>query len=170
MSEPCEPAKEAAIQRINPSRKPSLKSARSNTIHQAIKRQWKEEWTNGRRTARKLRNISQRPNIQPSTHIYNELGNKRRHIAWIARLRTGHCSLNQYLERFNIIDNAKCECGQGKETVKHFLLICLKYEKERDKLRRVVGAQGMREEKLLGDVKKVKHTIQFIEDMGRFDF
>jgi hypothetical protein len=37
-------------------------------------------------------------------------------------------------------------------------------------LRREVGAQGMREEKLLGDVKKVKHTIQFIEDVGRFDF
>jgi ribonuclease HI len=167
-----EAAKEAAIQRINPARKPSLKSARSNAIHQAIKRQWKEEWTNGRRTACKLRNMSQRPNIskQPSTHIYNQLGNRRRHIAWIARLRTGHCSLNQYLERFNIIDDSKCECGQGKETVRHFLLICSKYEKERDKLRREVGAQGMREEKLLGDVKKVKHTIQFIEDVGRFDF
>ena len=167
-----EAAKEAAIQRINPARKPSLKSARLNAIHQAIKRQWKEEWTNGRRTACKLRNMSQRPNIskQPSTHIYNQLGNRRRHIAWIARLRTGHCSLNQYLERFNIIDDSKCECGQGKETVKHFLLTCSKYEKERDKLRREVGAQGMREEKLLGDVKKVKHTIQFIEDVGRFDF
>jgi ribonuclease HI len=165
-----EAAKEAAIQRINPARKPSLKSARSNAIHQAIKRQWKEEWTNGRRTARKLRNMSQRRNKQPSIHIYNQLGNKRRHIAWIARLRTGHCSLNQYLERFNIIDDSKCECGKGKETVRHFLLICPKYEKERDKLRREVGAQGMREEKLLGDVKKVKHTIQFIEDVGRFDF
>ena len=57
-----------------------------------------------------------------------------------------------------------------KETVKHFLLICSKYEKERDKLRREVGAQGMRDEKLLGDVKKVKHTLQFIKDTGRFDF
>src|SRR5271170_3543600 len=83
--------------------------------------------------------MSQRPNIQPSTHIYNQLGNKRRQIAWIARLRTGHCSLNQYLERFNIIDDANCDCGQGKETVKHFLLICSKYEKERDKLRKEVG-------------------------------
>jgi hypothetical protein len=60
-------------------------------------------------------------------------------------------------------------CGQAKETVKHFLLICSKY-KERDKLRREVGAQGMGEEKLLGDAKKVKHTIQFIEDTGRFEF
>jgi len=113
---------------------------------------------------------SERCSLQPSAHIYNQLGNKRRHIAWIARFRTGHCSLNQYLERFNILDDAKCECGHGTETVKHFLLICSKYEKERDKLRREVGAEGMREEKLLGDVRRVKHTIQFIEDAGRFDF
>jgi hypothetical protein len=165
-----EAAKQAAIQKINPARKPSPKSARSNAIHQAIKRQWREQWTNGCKTARKLRKISQRPNAQPSPHIYNQLGNKRRYIAWIARLRTGHCSLNQYLERFNITDDANCECGEGKETVKHFLLTCSKYEKERDKLRREVGAQGMREGKLLGDAKKVKHSIQFIEDAGRFDF
>ena len=165
-----EAAKQAAIQKINPTRKPSLKSARSNDIHQTLKRQWQEQWTKGRRTACRLRNTSQRPNIKPSLHIYNQLGNKRRHIAWIARLRTGHCSLNQYLERFNIIDNAKCECGRGKETVKHFLLTCSKYEEERDKLRREVGAQGMREERLLGDIKKVKHTIQFMEDTGRFEF
>src|SRR5271154_5923199 len=107
---------------------------------------------------------------KPSIHIYNQLSNKRRQIAWIARLRTGHCSLNQYLERFNIIDDANCDCGQGKETVKHFLLICSKYEKERDKLREEVGQHGMREEKLLGDIKKVRHTIQFIEDTGRFEF
>jgi hypothetical protein len=69
---------------------------------------WREQWSNGCKTARKLRKISRRPNIQPSPQIYNQLGNKRRHIAWIARLRTGHCSLNQYLERFNIIDDAKC--------------------------------------------------------------
>ena len=36
-------------------------------------------------------------------------------------------------------------------------------------MRREVGAKGMREEKLLGDVKKVKQTIPFIEDAGRFD-
>jgi hypothetical protein len=30
--------------------------------------------------------------------------------------------------------------------------------------------QRMREEKLFGDLKKVKHTIQFIENAGSIDF
>src|SRR5579859_5521905 len=85
-------------------------------------------------------------------------------FAWIARLRTGHCSLIQYLERFNIINDGKCECGQAMETVKHYLLTCAKYERERDKLRRRVGAQGMRVEKLLGNARRIGDTIQFIED------
>src|SRR5271170_2490386 len=42
-----EAAKQAAIQNINPTRKPSLKSARSNDIHQALKWQWREGWTKG---------------------------------------------------------------------------------------------------------------------------
>jgi ribonuclease HI len=165
-----EAAKEAALQRINPMRNASLKAARSNTIHQTIKQQWQEQWTNGRKTACQLRNTTNRPNAKPSSQIYDQLGNERRHIAWIARLRTEHCSLNQYLERFNIIDDGKCECGQATETVKHYLLICSKYERERDKLRRKVGAQGMRVEKLLGDARRVGDTIQFIEDTGRFEF
>jgi ribonuclease HI len=164
-------AKQAATQKINPpSQKTVLKSARSNEIHQSIKQQWREQWTTGRETAAQLRNITKRPNTTPSTQIYDQLGNNRKHIAWIARLRTEHCSLNQYLERFNIIDDSACDCGQGKETVKHFLLVCPNHEQERDKLRRKAGMQGMRVEKLLGDAKRIKDTVQFIEDTGRFEF
>jgi hypothetical protein len=74
-----EAAKQAAIQRINPTQKPSLKSERSNLIHQTIKRQWREQWSNGRMTAWKLRNMTRRPNAEPGPQIYNQL--KRRHIA-----------------------------------------------------------------------------------------
>ena len=103
-------AKQAAIQKINtPPQKTILKLARSNVIHQSIKRQWREQWINDGGTAAQLRNITKRPNIVPNTQIYDKLGNNRRHIAWIARLRTEHCSLNQYLERFNIIDDSVCD-------------------------------------------------------------
>jgi hypothetical protein len=60
------------------------------------------------------------------------------------------------------------QSANAKETVKHFLLICPKYEKERDKLRRKVGAHGMREEKLLGDAKIVKHTLLRIRVVSNF--
>jgi hypothetical protein len=93
------------------------------------------------------------------------------HIAWIARLRTGHVSLNGYLNRFNIVDDATCPgCGDAKETVHHFLMVCPKYEKARDQMRKKVGVGGMKLEKLLGDHRRIKDTLEFIEGTERFEF
>jgi hypothetical protein len=155
--------------------------------------------------------------------------------------------LNGYLHWFNIIDDPTCECEDGKETVRHFLLVCPLHRRERDKTRRKVGMGGLRcritwppcsvavryelgemkggwrkagkrrgrgwteagmvmhvvmhvqvhvqvpalylslyfrsyqfkffivefdmkMEKLLGDPRRVKYTIEFIESIGRFDF
>ena len=93
------------------------------------------------------------------------------HITWIARLRTGHSSLNGYLKRFNIIDDAKCPgCGITDETVHHFLMVCPKHERWRDRMRKKVGVGGMKLEKLLGDSRRIKDTVDFIESTERFDF
>lgn len=94
------------------------------------------------------------------------------HIAWIARLRTGHSSLNGYLERLNITDDATCPgCGGAKETVHHFLMVCQKYARLRDRMRKEAGiGEGMKMEILLGDYRRIKHTAEFIEGTGRFDF
>ena len=93
---------------------------------------------------------------------------QRKHVVWISRLRTGHCHLNEYLHRFKIIETSECECGAGRETVDHFLLNCELYDEERDKLRRKIGAQGMRTSVLLGDSTTIKDTIEYIENTGRF--
>ena len=70
-----------------------------------------------------------------------------------------HTTINEYLHRFNIIETAECECGAAKETIDHFLLNCELYDEERDKLRRKVGAHGMRTCSLLGDKNIIRHTI-----------
>lgn len=125
-----------------------------------------DQWTeNGSAATKHVEKIQHK--TKPS-QIYDQLGNKGKHIAWTVRLRTGHCSLNQYLERLNIIDETECECKQGKETVRHFLLVC--QERERDKLRKETGMHGMKVEKSLGDASRIKNTMQFIEDIQRFDF
>lgn len=86
-------------------------------------------------------------------------------------MRTGHVSLNGYLERFNITNDATCPgCRDAKETVHHFLMMCPKYERLRDKMRKEMGEGGMKMEKLLGDHKRVKHIVEFIEGTGRFEF
>src|SRR5438045_2280639 len=149
-----------------------LKSARANEIHQAIERKQQNQWVNGKETAAHLRNMTKRNLVKrtkPSSQIYRQLS-KRKHIAWIARLRTGHCSLNSYLEQFKIIDDAICPgCGDAKETVQHFLLVCQKYERERDRMRKMVGVGGMKMEKLLGDTRRIQYTVEFIDRTRRFD-
>ena len=78
--------------------------------------------------------------------------------------------MNKYLHRFHITDDSTCECGEGEETVEHYLLQCEKYDRQRDRLRRKVGIEGMRTEKLLGDLKLIQHTIKYIEETERFNF
>lgn len=62
-----------------------------------------ERWKTSRADACQLRNITMRLNMTPGNHAY-ELGNNRKQTPWIARLRTGHYSLNKCLASFNIID------------------------------------------------------------------
>ena len=87
-------------------------------------------------------------------------------MIWISRLHTGHCHLSEYLHRFNVIETSDCECGAGKETVDQFLLNCGLYDEERDRMRKKVGAQGMRVSSLLGDTEIIKETIEYIEEHG----
>ena len=54
--------------------------------------------------------------------------------------------------------------------MQHFLLVCQKYERLRDRLRKAVGVGGMKMEKLLGDPRRIKDTVEFIESTERFDF
>ena len=63
-----------------------------------------------------------------------------------------------------------CDCGRGIENVKHFLLLCKKYEAPRNELRKKVGGRNMRMENLLGDPKLVKDTLEYVEKTGRFNF
>ena len=43
------------------------------------------------------------------------------------RPRTESSSLNHHLFKHNLVDNPDCNCGMGRETVKHFLLDCSRY-------------------------------------------
>ena len=72
--------------------------------------------------------------------------------------------LNGYLALFNIIDDAICpRCGGVEEKVYNFLMVCPKYERLRDGMRKEVGIGGMKMEKLLVDSRRIKDTVEFIE-------
>ena len=111
-----------------------MKSAQNRTIQSMVKTKWEIEWKMGKENARRLRSMSQHPHIFKEFKLYETL--ERKHVILISRLRTGHCHLNQYLHRFNIVETSECECGVEKETVEHYLLNCELYDEERDVLRR----------------------------------
>ena len=129
-------AKVTAMSNTNP---PTIKmkSAQNRSIQSMTNTQWETEWKTGKENAKRLRAMSQYPGTATGPKRYGEL--QRKHVVWIARLRTGHCHLNEYLHRFTIIETPECECGAEKETVDHYLLNCKLYDEERDKLRRKVG-------------------------------
>ena len=93
-------------------------------------------------------------------------------MATLARLRTGHCSLNQYLYRIGIEESPRCaQCTNGGiEDVEHFLIRCTKFDRERAALIKNVGIGGMQAEKLLGDPDFIKHTLEFVNKAGIFSF
>ena len=62
-----------------------------------------------------------------------------------------HCSLNKYLFHFDRVDDLIYECEKEKETVEYYLLKCQIYDKEKDKLLKKGGIEGMRMEKLLDE-------------------
>ena len=65
------------------------------------------------------------------------------------------------------MESTECECGEGKETVEHFLLVCKRYTEERKILRKRISFEGMKVRYLLGDKKAIKHTKEFINNTGR---
>ena len=138
-----------------------LKSARVQSIKAAAKVQWLKNWDNNTKTSHALRHIMRRPGAKAGPKLYSTISN-RRAVATLTRLRTGHCSLNHYLYRFHLKDTPHCRCGNGKETVEHYLLECQLYVEQRKELQKKVGVGRMRVEKLLGFPKLVKHTLEFV--------
>src|SRR5436190_16473635 len=133
------------------------------------KAKWTMMWNKGKETATHLRGMSKRHAFENRTKIYNNISN-RQQMAWLVRLRTGHCSLNSYLHRFGKEEEPTCECGENNETVSHFLLRCERFARQREKLIKEVGIGGMRVEELLGDHKHVKYTLKYVKETKRFTF
>ncbi|XP_043998578.1 uncharacterized protein LOC122846005 [Gambusia affinis] len=93
---------------------------------------WQKRWNEDKK-GRKLYKI------QKSIFSRNVKERNRREEIIMTRLRVGHTYLNDTLYLIGKKNNDKCEkCGE-KENVEHILLNCKTYEREREKLRRIVG-------------------------------
>jgi hypothetical protein len=148
-----------------------MKSAKNTVIHKNANLTWETEWENGKEQGQHLCSIMRRPNTMSGLKLYANIDNiSRQQLAWLARLRTGYVGLNQYLFRFNIMPCPRCTCGKSIETVADFLLRCEIHEEQRRILREAVGEDRMKVEILLGDIKKVKALLKYVETTERFEF
>lgn len=87
---------------------------RDRILAKARQRQWS--------TGRSLLAID---SALPGRHIaklYDKLNKKEASI--LSQLRTGHARLNRFLAKINVTESGQCECGQGEEIVRHFVLFC----------------------------------------------
>ena len=71
----------------------------------------------------------------PGTHtkkIYDTLQRKEANV--VIQLRTGMARLNGYLHCIKATDSDLCECGTAKESIKHFLFRCPRWDNLRQNL------------------------------------
>ena len=160
-----EEAKKAALEKLREEQAPphhKLKAAQVTKINDDINTAARKTWNNGKGNARQHRKLTRPRRLKTGTRLYDGLSRKQ--SANLIRLRTGHCRLNKYLNRCNIIEDPTCDCGRGIENVKHFLLLCKNHEGTRKVLRKKVGGRNMRMENLLGDLKLVKYQRGHVDN------
>ena len=121
--------------------------------------------------SKQLLHIIKKPNTLRSNKLYNAVDLTRQQMAQLTRLRSGHCSLNEYLHRFGHAESQRCDCGSGaSENIEHFLLYCPQYDRQRARLSRKVGIGEMRLEKLLGRLRMIQDTLKYVDETKRLPF
>jgi len=144
-----------------------LKSSQNQNIEAKISSQARKEWEEAETKEQFQKIIRKNPTKQSGSKYYNCAIN-RRQATRLVQLRTGHIPLNQYLHRFHIIDSPQCACGQGVETISHYILHCKQYMKQRSELRSKVEPRGMKLHTLLGDPKHAKAITEYVAETKRF--
>lgn len=70
----------------------------------------------------------------------------RYYITLYNRIRANHYNVNESLARQNIVENARCECGNECESLEHVFWQCSKYGEERARLNYELRKRGITEE------------------------
>jgi len=146
---------------------PASISALRQNHKQSILKTWKRRWKNSPRY--KLHRAID--NTAPSKKYLTLLqGLDRRQASLLTQLRTGHTSLNQHLFRIRKVESPVCPHCRGitVETVRHLLIDCPFYKRERHTLQLKLKRNATSVSFLLSKPAAIKHLLTFLQSTGRF--
>jgi ribonuclease HI len=146
---------------------PASVSALRQNFMTSILKTWKQRWKNSPRYE-PLRSIDKSAPSKKYLRLIKGLD--RRQASLFTQLRTGHIGLNRHLFRIRKVESPVCPHCRGLtvETVKHVLLDCPFYIRERHILQLKLWRNAASIPFLLSSPDAVKHLLTFIHSTGRF--
>ena len=147
-------------------------SAVQQNFDAKTKQSWSNEWRSTER-GQKIIKIDKNTPLAQLLRSISKTDLPRRSASLITQLRLQHVPLNAYLNRFKLVDSARCPaCGAGSETVSHFLLVCPSYAHKRWALERSLRRKkkALTLETLLGDTEAISPLISYINASHRFTY
>ncbi len=146
---------------------PASKSATKQHLRKKVREDHGKEF---RKSPRYERSTRYDPKTPESNFMKIATKLTRRQVSILIQLRTGHILLQAYLHRFKLSDTPICTtCRNEPETVTHYLLYCPSYTTQRRRLRRTLGRDHSLSLEILGDERRIKPLMEFINDTKRFE-
>jgi hypothetical protein len=144
----------------------SIPALRQNHNAKLTKR-WTRRWKKSPRY-NTLKSIDNSAPSKKFLHLIKNLD--RRQASILFQLHTGHIGLNQHLFRIRRSETPLCPHCQDTsiESVKHFLLECPQYARERHELRRKLRRNSDSISFLLSNPSAILPLLKFVHSTGHF--
>jgi ribonuclease HI len=146
---------------------PANKSAIQQAFGAAIREEWNEEC----KALHIFRRLHAADPTMPSNNFL-KIASKctRPQASLLIQLRTGRIGLNRHLHQLSQADDPFCpHCPHVEETVRHLLLECPKYWKERLFVQRRLRRKAFDMKTLLSDPKAIHLTLKFVAQTRRLE-
>jgi hypothetical protein len=131
----------------------------------------REEWNEECKALHIFRRLHAADPTMPSNNFL-KIASKctRPQASLLIQLRTGRIGLNRHLHQLSQADDPFCpHCPHVEETVRHLLLECPKYWKERLFVQRRLRRKAFDMKTLISDPKAIHLTLKFVAQTRRLE-